>query len=356
MSVIELQINGTKVSVEEGTTVFQAAKKIGVDIPHLCYMEGLSPTSGCRLCLVEVKGARALAASCSYPVAKGMEVFTETERVNKARKLALELLLSDHPYDCMTCEKSGACKLERYAYELGVPTYRFHGEKHNYPLDETNPFFVRDYNKCILCGRCVKACAEVQFVEAIDFSYRGFSTKVSAPYDRSLLESTCIFCGQCVASCPVGALTEKNRRHYGREWEFKKVPTVCSYCGVGCNIELNVKDGRIVKVTSPDDSVVNQGRLCVKGRFGFDFVHSKERLTTPLIRDGEKGEGKFREASWTEALDLVAEKMSKIKTQSGPDSLAFLSSAKCTNEENYLMQKLARAVIGTNNVDHCARL
>lgn len=356
MREITLQIDGIEVFVEEGTTVFKAAKSIGIDIPHLCYMESLSPSAGCRLCLVEVKGGRALVASCAYPVADGIEVFTNTERVLKARKLALELILSDHPYDCMTCEKSGDCRLEKYAYELGVKTYRFHGEKHSYSLDETNPFFVRDYNKCILCERCVKACGEVQFVNAIDFTHRGFDTKVAAPYDRSLLESTCVFCGQCVASCPVGALTEKSRMHYGREWELEKIPTICSYCGIGCNIELNVKDGRIVKVTSPTDSVVNKGRLCVKGKFGFDFVHSEERLTTPLLRDGEKGEGKFREASWEEALNFVAEKLSEIKNKSGPDSLAFLSSAKCTNEENYLMQKFARAAIGTNNVDHCARL
>ena len=356
MKEIKLQIDSKEVSVEEGTTIFQAAKSIGIEIPHLCYMEGLSPSAGCRLCLVEVKGARALVASCAYPVADGIEVSTNTERVLKARKLALELLLSDHPYDCMTCEKSGSCQLEKYAYELGVKTYRFQGEKHDYPMDFTNPFFVRNYNKCILCERCVKACSELQFVHAIDFTHRGFNTKVAAPYDRSLLESTCVFCGQCVAACPVGALIEKSRIRQGREWELEKVTTVCSYCGIGCTLELNVKDGRIVKVTSPADSVVNKGRLCVKGRFGFDFVHSDERLTTPLIRDGEKGEGKFREASWEEALGFVAEKLSEIKNQSGPDSLAFLSSAKCTNEENYLMQKFARAVIGTNNVDHCARL
>jgi predicted molibdopterin-dependent oxidoreductase YjgC len=356
VSEIKLQIDGIETTVEAGTTILQAAQNIGIDIPHLCYMEGLSPTAGCRLCVVEVKGARALAASCVYPVAEGMEVFTNTDRVMTARRLAVELLLSDHPYDCMTCEKSGDCRLEKYAYELGISTTRYHGEKHNYPLDDTNPFFVRDYNKCVLCERCVKACAEIQFVEAIDFSHRGFNTKVAAPYDRSLLESTCVFCGQCVASCPVGALTEKSRIHAGREWELEKVRTVCSYCGVGCNIDLNIKDGRIVKVTSPADSPVNQGRLCVKGRFGFDYVQHPDRLTKPLIRVGERGEGKFREASWEEALDLVAENLSKIKNESGPDSLAFFASAKCTNEDNYVMQKFGRAVIGTNNIDHCARL
>jgi len=356
MSQLSLQIDGIEVSVTEGTTIFDAAKSIGIDIPHLCHMEGLTPAAACRLCVVEVEGARNLIASCGHPAANKMVVKTDTERVIRARRMVIELLLSDHPFDCMTCEKSGACELEKYAYELGVPTTRFQGEKHDYTLDDSNPFFVRDYNKCILCERCVKACRDIQFVEAINSVHRGFATKVAAPYDRSLLDSTCVFCGQCVASCPVGALVEKTRLGKGREWEFEKVSSVCPYCGVGCNLELNVKDGQIVKVTSPTDGVVNQGRLCVKGKFGFDFVHSPERLTTPLIRDGEKGEGSFRKASWDEALDVVATGLSKIKAESGPDSLACLASAKCTNEENYLMQRFARAGLGTNNIDHCARL
>jgi formate dehydrogenase alpha subunit len=356
MNTVTLQIDGREVSVAEGTTVFEAARGAGIEIPHLCFMENLTPSAACRLCVVEVEGSRNLVASCAHPATNNMVVSTNTERVTRARRLAIDLLLSDHPFDCMTCEDSGDCELEKYAYELGVSTTRFKGGKHAYPLDETNPFFVRDYNKCILCERCVKACNDVQFVEAINYAHRGFDTKVAAPFDRSLLDSTCIFCGQCVASCPVGALTEKTRRFKGREWELKKVATVCPYCGVGCNIELNVKDNRIVKVTSPVNSVVNQGRLCVKGKFGFDFVHSPERLTSPLVREGEKGEGKFREASWEEALSLVAERLTDIKNQSGPDSLAVLASAKCTNEENYLMQKFARAVVGTNNIDHCARL
>ena len=356
MNEVKLQIDGREISVKEGTTILEAAKSIGIDIPRLCYMEGLKPVADCRLCVVEVSGARNLVTSCAATVTNGMIVQTHTERVLKARRLAIELLLSDHPFDCMTCEKSGACELEKYAYELGVTKTRFQGEKHHYPIDDSNPFYVRDYNKCILCERCVQACRDVQFVEAIDFINRGFDTKVAVPYDRSMLDSECIFCGQCVASCPVGALVEKNRRGKGREWEFKKVSTVCSYCGVGCNLELHVKDNQIVRVTSPRDSVVNQGRLCVKGRFGFDFVHHPDRLTTPLIREGEKGEGKFRKANWEEALNLVTEKLSETKKQFGSDSLAVLSSAKCTNEENYLMQKFTRAVLGTNNIDHCARL
>jgi len=356
MNTVKLRIDDKEVSVREGTTIFQAAKNAGIEIPHLCYREDMAPTAACRLCAVEVDGIKNLVASCIYPVSNNMVVRTNSERVTKARRQVLELLLSDHPFDCMTCEKSGACDLEKYAYELEVSTTRFLGEKHAYSLDETNPFFVRDYNKCILCGQCVAACTDIQFVEAIDLTHRGFNTKVAAPYDRSLLNSTCIFCGQCVAVCPVGALVEKSRRFQGREWEFRKVTTVCPYCGVGCAIELNVKDNRIIKVTSPTSGVVNHGRLCVKGKFGIDFVHNPERLTTPLIREGEKGKSKFREASWEEALELVVRRLAEIKTKSGPDSLACLSSAKCTNEENYLMQKFARAVLGTNNIDHCARL
>ncbi|HSW56815.1 MAG TPA: formate dehydrogenase subunit alpha [Dehalococcoidales bacterium] len=356
MSDIQLTIDGKKVTVAKGTTIIEAARKAGIEIPHLCYGGWMIPSGDCRLCVVEVAGSKKLAPSCVYPAANNMVVMTSSERVIKARKMVIELLLSDHPFDCMTCEKSGSCRLEKYAYELGVSTSRFKGEKHNFKIDESNPFFTRDYNKCILCERCVKACSDVQFVNAIDVTYRGFKTKVATPYDRPLQDSPCIFCGQCIAVCPTGALTEKARKGKGREWELKKVETVCPYCGVGCNLQLNVKGNQIVKVTSALDSVVNKGRLCAKGRFGFDFVHSRERLTKPLIRVGEKGEGKFRDASWEEVLDLVANKFNEIKKETGPDSLAFLASAKCTNEENFLMQKLARAAAGTNNIDHCARL
>lgn len=353
MNEVTVKIDGIEVKAQPGATVMQAAKLAGIEIPHLCFREDLPATSACRLCLVEVEKVKSLVASCSYPVSNNMVVRTDTDRVQKARKLALELLLSDHPFDCMTCERNGACELEKYAYQFGISRTRFEGEKHHYAVDESNPFFVRDYNKCILCGRCTTACNDVVFAEAIDLTNRGFNTKVAVPFDERLQDSTCIFCGQCVEVCPTGALVEKERRLKGREWEFTKVDTVCPYCGVGCGLRLSVKDGRIIRATAVPNGV-NKGRLCVKGRFGWDFVHSPERLTRPLIRSGEPGQ--FREASWDEALDLVASKLAKIKEQSGPDSLAFVSSAKATNEENYLMQKLARAGLGTNNIDHCARL
>ena len=348
MNQVHLEIDGREVGVPEGTTVFEAARSAGIEIPHLCQQDDLSPTAACRLCVVEVEGARTLVASCAHPVADKMVVSTNTERVLKARKLVIELLLSDHPVDCMTCEKSGACQLEKYAYELGVSKTRFQGEKHEYPLDEANPFYLRDYNKCILCERCVKACREVQFVEAIDLANRGFDAKVATPYDRSMMDSTCVFCGQCVASCPTGALVEKTRIGKGREWELEKTKTTCPYCGVGCNLELNVKGGEIVKVSSPMDGAPNYGNLCVKGRFGWEFVNHPDRLKKPLV----KKDGVFVETEWDEALDLVAEKFGAYKG----DAFGSFSSARVTNEENYVFQKFARAVMGTNNVDHCARL
>lgn len=356
MAKIRLTIDERVIETEEGVSILEAAREAGIEIPHLCYMDNLPASGGCRLCVVEVEGARNLAASCATPVAGGMVIKTASERALSARRSVIELLLSNHPFDCMTCEKSGNCNLEKYAYELGVSGSRYNGERHNYPSDTTNPFFIRDYNKCILCGRCVAACKQIQFVEAISFANRGFNCKIATAYDRSLKESPCVFCGQCVAACPTGALVEKSRVGAGRNWEIEKTPTVCSYCGVGCNIELNTKNGRIVSVSPATGENVNNGRLCVKGKFGWDYIYSPERLESPLIRIGEKGEGKFRSASWEEAIDTIAERLAGIRAESGPDSLAFLSSAKCTNEENYLLQKFARAVIGTNNIDHCARL
>ena len=355
MAEVSLTIDDKEVTAQEEMTVFQAARAAGIEIPHLCYHEKLPPTGACRMCVVEVEGGRSLAASCALPVADGMVVKTNTERVIKARKLALELLLSDHPLDCMTCEKAGNCKLQDYAYEYGISEPMFvgeHYESHDLPIDTSNPFIVRDYNKCILCGRCVAACDAIQVSEALDFGERGFDTKIIASLDRPLQDSPCVFCGRCVSVCPVGALTEKQAIGKGREWEMETVRTICNYCGCGCTIELNIRDGKIVRVTCAEDSPVADGSLCVKGKFGWDFVHSEERLTTPLIKEN----GEFREASWDEALDLVATKFTEIRNEDGGDSLAVLSSAKCSNEENYLMQKFARATLGTNNVDHCARL
>jgi NADP-reducing hydrogenase subunit HndD len=352
MSEIRLHIDEQEVTVEEGTTILEAAHRAGISIPHLCYRDDLTITAACRLCVVEVEGARNLVASCAVPATNKMVVRTNTARALSARKQVLELLLSDHPYDCMTCEKSGSCKLENYAYLLGIRKSRYQGEKHNYPVRDVNPFFERDYNKCILCARCVTVCHEVQYCEAVDQTHRGFNTKVAALFDRSMKETPCVYCGNCVSVCPTGALSEKAGRFEARQWEMKKVPTICSYCGVGCTLVLNVKDNKVVKVTSDKNLGANKGWTCVKGRFGSDYVHSAERLTTPLVRQ----DGQLRPAEWEDALSRVAAGLQKVKAEHGPDAIGVLVSAKCTNEENYLLQKLARAAIGTNNVDHCARL
>ncbi len=353
MQEIKLNIDGQEVIVEEGITILEVAKRVGIKIPTLCNMPELGFTPGsCRVCVVEVEGLPTLTAACAYPVREGLVIHTNSERVLKARKMILELLIASHPLDCMTCEKSGSCILEDLAYDLGIKESRFGRSEKKLPLDDTNPFIVRDLNKCVLCGRCVEICNEIQQSRVIDFGYRGLETKIIAGNDRDLKYSECVFCGQCVAVCPVGALIDKAAQGKGRTWEFKKVKTTCNYCGCGCNFDFNVKEGKVVKVTSNPDSVVNEINLCVKGRFAYDYIHRDDRLTTPLI----KKNGKFEKASWEEALQLISNKFNQIKKENGSDSLAVLSSAKCTNEENYLLMKFARAVLGTNNVDHCARL
>jgi len=352
MEWIELTIDGEKVSVPKGITVLEACRMHDIPIPTLCHEPELTPAGACRLCIVEIEGMRNLPPSCVTKVAGGMVVHTQNARVRNARKVVLELLVANHPLDCMTCQKMGDCALAEYAYEYGVSGKKYSGEKRSLPLDDRNPFIVRNPNKCILCGKCIRACDEVQGRHVLDFSNRGFDTQVGPAFNRPYHESDCVFCGSCVSVCPVGALTEKKMVGQGRPWEVKKVQTTCPYCGTGCNFDLNVKDGRVIGVTSNPNAPVNGKALCVKGRFGQDMIHSPKRLTTPLI----KKDGEFVPATWDEALDLVAAKFKEIKDTYGPNALAALSSAHCTNEENYLMQKFMRAVIGTNNIDHCARV
>jgi predicted molibdopterin-dependent oxidoreductase YjgC len=302
-----------------------------------------------------------------------MEVTTSTPQIEALRKTVLELILSDHPNDCMVCEKAGDCTLQELAYSYGIRENRFAGERRVYPKRDGNPFIERDLEKCIMCGRCVKVCDEVQGVEAIDFGYRGFKSKICTPYEEDL---DCEFCGQCVSVCPTGALTGKLWAQKGRPGSTKEVDTVCPYCGTGCNITVHVNRNEIARITSAEDTW-NEGWLCVKGRYGYKYVNSPDRLTKPLIRKVPKGRGGvtqpvqesdenselqtlnselFREASWEEALDYITARLKDIKSKHGADALAGLSSARCTNEENYVFQKFMRAAVGTNNVDHCARL
>ncbi len=348
--MVHLTINGLKTEVENGSTILQAAEKLGIEIPTFCYDKRLVPQGACRICVVEVQGSDKLMAACTTPVQADMVVETHSEKVIKTRKEILELMIENHPLDCLTCEKSGECKLQDYCYEYDVKEGPFHSERKVLPLDDSNPFYISDPNKCIKCGKCVQICNELQCTGAIGQYERGFNTYVGVPFAMKLEDSICVSCGNCVSACPVGALMPKKSKKF-RYWETKKVRTTCSYCGVGCQMDLLVKDNKVVEV-QPVDGPANQGLLCVKGKFGYRFIDHPDRLKTPLI----KKYGEFVEATWDEAYDLITSKIREIKGANGANAFGVFTSARCTSEENYLMQKLFRAVIGTNNVDHCARL
>ncbi|OLS03744.1 NADPH-Fe(3+) oxidoreductase subunit alpha [Tissierella creatinophila DSM 6911] len=347
---MKINIDNKSYEVANDSTILEVCKLLNIDIPTLCYDERLTPHSACRMCLVEVEGAKNLVTSCSTRVRDGMRVFTNNEKVRSARREVLDLLLSNHPMECLNCEKSGRCKLQNYAYEYDLVDGTFKGETRKGEIDSSNPFYIYDPEKCILCGLCVRVCDELQCSHAIGFEDRGFDTIVATPFREGLINSECVSCGNCVSVCPVGALVPKSLEKF-RHWETKEVRTTCSYCGVGCQIDLKVKDDKVLGAQPAFDGV-NQGLLCVKGKFAYKFISHPDRLKTPLI----KKNGEFVEASWEEAYRLIRQKATNIKEESGADSFAGLTSARCTNEDNYLFQKLFRAVIGTNNVDHCARL
>jgi predicted molibdopterin-dependent oxidoreductase YjgC len=349
---MNITLNGKHVSAQPGATILDVARREGFEIPTLCHHPALAPEASCRLCVVRDCKSGKLVPACATYVAEGMNIETDNDHLHETRRLSLELLLARHPLDCMTCEQNGACELQDLAYEFQVDGRTFGFAPRPGNRDLSHPFIALDPDKCILCHRCVRGCAEIQGRKAIGIYERGADSRVAPGAQRPWIESICESCGTCIALCPTGALVEKQSMRKGRTWEFEKVTTLCPYCGVGCTIDLNVKNGRVSKVTSNWTQGVNRGALCVKGRFGYEFIDHPARLTTPLIREGDG----LREASWDEALDLVAQKFVEAKNRSGPDALAVVASAKATNEENYLIQKFTRAVLGTNNVDHCARL
>ncbi|WP_054029354.1 formate dehydrogenase subunit alpha [Desulfatitalea tepidiphila] len=370
-----LFINGRQLPFENGETLLEVARRHSIDIPTLCWLKGVTPTGACRICVVEVEGARTLLTACTTPAAPGMRVQTESSAVIMARREIIQLMLGSGNHNCAVrcndnldwtsfqlrvqeedggldlCPVWGDCRLQDLAYRYQVTGRCFGTGPTRYPLETVNPFIVRDFSRCIQCGRCVQACNEVQCNDAISIGYRGPAAKIITGGDRPLKDSECVFCGECVQACPVGALVEKDARYAVRPWETHKVRTTCSYCGVGCQIHLHVKENRVVKVTGVDEPP-NHGSLCVKGRFGYHFISSAERLTDPLIKEN----GRFRKASWDEALDLVARRFRQIRDDHGDAPMGVLVSARITNEENYLAQKFARTVLKTNNVDHCARL
>lgn len=346
---MNITIDGKDVDVAEGTTVLEAAKMTDIVIPTLCHDDRIKPFGACRLCIVEIAGMVKPVTACTTPVTEGMLVTTQSAKLFRLRKTVVELLLSDHPNDCMTCIGAGDCTLQELAYQYGIRDNRFEGEMRDHHRVDTNPFIVRQQNKCVLCGLCVRVCEEVQGVGAIGFAERGFEAKVIPPFGNTL---DCEFCGQCVSVCPTGALSGAMWAGKARMEGVETTDTTCTYCGCGCNITLSTHGGQVIRVGSSADNH-NKGWLCAKGRFGCDFIHSSDRLKWPLIRK-EKG-GKLERATWEEALDLVASKFREITEKNGPDSIGGLSSARCTNEENYLFQKMFRAGFGTNNIDHCAR-
>jgi predicted molibdopterin-dependent oxidoreductase YjgC len=394
---LNLTIDGRQLTVAEGSTILEAARLAGIHIPSLCYHPDLTSVGACRMCVVSVEGTRGLQTACTTPVAGEMVIDTHSPEAVETRQFVLEMLLTDHPNECMTCEVNGDCELQDLVYDHNVTWPEHNGARHSYPLEidpDPNPFIFIDRNKCILCSRCIRACGEIQNRDVWSFAYRGFETKLVAGADQFLLDARCESCGQCVAYCPVGALYDKMSLGAGRRSQVTKFRTTCSYCGVGCNFDLNVRDGKIVRVTSSPAAPVNGLALCVKGRYGYDYVHHPDRLTRPLVRakwldpkrvaeqvvsgrwsvvsGAEKrtrqpapagpepetliSDNAFVETDWNTALDVVARKFAAEKRAHGGAAFAVLASAKCTNEENYLFNKFTRQVLGTNSIDHCARL
>ncbi|MBA7473917.1 Periplasmic nitrate reductase [subsurface metagenome] len=350
-------INGNELIGQTGQSVLELALANGIEIPNLCHDPRLIPSGSCRLCLVDVEGQNGPVCACTCQIQPGMVVRTETEEIRAIRKTILELLFYEHRGTCTTCDENGNCKLQRYAYEYQLGDDIFQqpasGERReNYTTG--NEALEYDVDKCIRCGRCIRICEEVQADSALTFKSRAASVEVTTAFDIPLNDSTCELCGQCISSCPTGALYERAAKGRGQCKDLLRTRTTCPYCGVGCQIDLNInpKTDEIIRITSEVGCIPNNGNLCVKGRFGMDFVTSDERLTDPLI----KRNGKFEKATWEEAIQFVAERLKHIRSEFGADSIAGLSSAKCTNEDNYVFQKFIRACIGTNNVDHCARL
>ena len=338
MRKIALTIDGRTVSVPEGSTVLKAIEKAGLYVPTLCYDPALKPFGACRLCMVEIEGMRGLPTSCTTPVQDGMKVHTETEELQRIRRMIVELAIANHPYECLLCNKSEDCELLKVARYVGVDQgsiQQLRRAIRTRSPDRSNPAYDFDSDKCILCGKCVRRCDEIVGVGAIDFCDRGYDTVISPFGGKPLAQSICQSCGECVEHCPTGALLPKDLFVPERE-----VETICPYCGVGCSIHLGIRVGKIVRVRGNEKSPVNRGELCVKGRYGLDFINHPDRLTQPLIKKEGVPKGVstvdihqvFREVSWNEALERVAQSISRTIERHGSDAIGLLSSAKCTNE------------------------
>jgi formate dehydrogenase major subunit len=355
LDVVTLTIDGSQVTVPVGTSVMRAAAENAINIPKLCATDSLEPFGSCRLCLVEIDGRRGYPASCTTPVEAGMVVRTQSSKLQQLRKGVMELYISDHPLDCLTCPANGNCELQDMAGVTGLREVRYGYEGANHlqlKKDESNPYFTFDSSKCIVCNRCVRACEETQGTFALTISGRGFDARVAASQGDSFMESECVSCGACVEACPTATLTEKSVIWLGQGEH--KVTTTCAYCGVGCSLDAEMKGNEVVRMVPTKNGKANEGHACVKGRFAWGYATHKDRITKPMIR--AKITDPWREVSWDAALDYAASEFRRIQAKHGIDAIGGIVSSRCTNEEGYLVQKLVRAAFGNNNVDTCARV
>jgi formate dehydrogenase major subunit len=352
---VTLTIDGAAVTVPEGTSIMRAAMELGTQIPKLCATDMLDAFGSCRLCLVEIDGRAGTPASCTTPVAPGMVVRTQTDRLKRLRKGVMELYISDHPLDCLTCSANGDCELQDMAGAVGLRDvrYGYDGAKHPNPgLDVSNPYFSYDPSKCIVCSRCVRACEEVQGTFALTIAGRGFGSVVSPGMEESFFSSECVSCGACVQACPTATLNEKSVIEIGTPEH--SVVTTCAYCGVGCTFKAEMRGDEVVRMVPYKDGKANRGHSCVKGRFAWGYTNHRERILKPMIR--AKISDPWREVSWDEAIAHTASEFKRIQAKYGKDSIGGITSSRCTNEETFLVQKLIRAGFGNNNVDTCARV
>lgn len=340
-NTVKLTIDGTEVSSPEGANLIDAASLAGIHIPNLCYMKGMKGIGACRLCLVEVEGSKAPMVACNTKVKEGMKVTTKSEKLLESRKFVIDLILSMHPLDCMTCTKAGLCGLQGYAYDFGIKESSFTRKKFGYPTDEANPFIKRDPDYCVLCGRCIRVCKE-QGTSVLDFHGRGVGARVVTANDKPLQESGCTFCGSCVDACPVNALLEADRWRKGREWDYETVDSVCLHCGNACDISVSTKDGRVAKVNSGSPEGSAERYICAYGRFGFDCLEAETRLTSPMKKAG----GRLEETTWEDALSIVAERLKAAGGDAG-----FISVAGIGNEDALSLKRLASDVVKTKNMD-----
>jgi formate dehydrogenase major subunit len=352
---VQIEIDGLPATVKAGSTVLRAARESGVDIPKLCATDNLKPFGSCRLCVVEIEGRKGYPASCTTPVEDGMKISTQTDSLAMLRRNVMELYISDHPLDCLTCSANGDCELQDVAGAVGLREvrYGFDGENHlDAPVDSSNPYFQFDASKCIVCSRCVRACDEVQGTFALTIEGRGFDSKVSAGIGEDFLDSECVSCGACVQACPTATLMEKSIVDHGQP--ERSVITTCAYCGVGCSFQAEMKGDQVVRMTPHNDGLANHGHSCVKGRFAWGYASHRDRVMNPMIR--ETTDDEWREVSWDEAIEYAAKRFKDIQKQYGRKSVGGITSSRCTNEEVYVVQKLVRAAFLNNNVDTCARV